>query len=72
MRAIDLKSSIYLQCNIGFNLASERIPIEISDFLTVGLSFSESPNTLHLFLFPFPLIVKEHYQMLDLVTFYPI
>ena len=35
---------MYLQSNIGFSLASERIPIGISDFLKAGLSFSESPK----------------------------
>jgi hypothetical protein len=33
-----------LQSSSGPNLVSERIPIEISDFLKAGLSFAESPK----------------------------
>ena len=35
---------VYVQSKSGFSLSSEFTPIEISDFLKAGLSFSESPR----------------------------
>jgi hypothetical protein len=45
---------------------SERIPIEMSDFLNARLSFSESPKYIWLFFFlPFSPIVEGHRQVLS-------
>jgi hypothetical protein len=41
---MSLNSILCLHTNLGFNRLSDDTPIEISDRLNAGLSFSESPK----------------------------